>query len=46
MVGLGKQLLDELSIEDIKHSNKQMAEYKPMIESMFFAKGQIFIFKR
>jgi len=46
MVGLGKQLIDELAIEDIKHSNKEITKYKTIIKSMFFANGQIFIFKK
>jgi len=46
MVGLGKQLIDELAIEDIKLSNKEMSGYESNIKSLFFANGQIFIFKK
>jgi len=46
MVGLGKQLIDELAIEDIKHSNKSAQRLKSEITGMYFALGQIFIFKK
>ncbi len=46
MVGLVKQLIDELAIEDIKFSNKEMSMYETNIKNMFFASGQLFIFKK
>jgi len=45
-VGLVKQLIDELAIEDIKFSNKEMSMYETNIKNMFFASGQLFIFKK
>lgn len=46
MVGLGKQLIDELSIEDLKHSNKEIAKFKTSIQGLYYANGQVFIFKK
>jgi len=46
MVGFIKQLIDELAIEDIKHSNKSVSFYTTDILSIFIAPGQVFIFKK
>lgn len=46
MVGLGKQLIDELAIEDIKRSNKKVDGLQSDIDGLYFATGQIFIFKK
>lgn len=46
MVGFVKQLIDELAIEDIKHSNKSVFFYTTEILSIFIAPGQVFIFKK
>ncbi len=45
MVGLGKQLIDELAINDIKHSNEEISHLKRMIHGINFSNGQIFIMK-
>lgn len=46
MVGLVKQFIDELSIEDIKHSNKKLGNNQTDIAGIFYALGQVFIFKK
>ncbi len=46
MVGLGKQLIDELAIDDIKQSNHELANLKSMIHGIYFSNGQIFIMKK
>ncbi len=46
MVGLGKQLIDELAIVDIKRSNKKAKSFESNINGLYFATGQIFIFKK
>lgn len=46
MVGFVKQFIDELSIEDIKHSNKKLESNQTDIAGLFYALGQVFIFKK
>lgn len=46
MVGLIKQLVDELAIGDIKRSNETMTGYESAVDSMFFSTGQVLIFKK
>ncbi|HKM19770.1 MAG TPA: class I SAM-dependent methyltransferase [Candidatus Dojkabacteria bacterium] len=46
MVGLVKQLIDELAIQDIKHSNKELENAITGITGIFYSLGQVFIFKK
>jgi SAM-dependent methyltransferase len=46
MVGLVKQFIDEVAIEDIKHSNPNIQKYSTDFEGVFYANGQVFIFKK
>ena len=46
MVGFVKQLVDEVSIEDIKHSNRDLKDFYTDILGVFYSMGQVFIFKK
>jgi hypothetical protein len=46
MVGLVKQLIDELAIEDVKKSKRKARSWTTDIESILIKKGQVFIFKK
>lgn len=46
MVGFVKQFVEELSLEDIKHSNKGLNKYSTDVQGVFYAPGQVFIFKK
>jgi hypothetical protein len=46
MVGLVKQLIDELAIEDVKKSERKVKSWTTDIESILIKKGQVFIFKK
>lgn len=46
MVGFVKQLVDEVSLEDIKHSNSELKDFTTDVLGVFYSTGQVFIFKR
>ncbi len=46
MVGFGKQLIDELAIDDIKKNNRKLKKYQTAIQGIYYSAGQIFIFKK